>query len=224
MIDQRFGRYLVIGLDTQPRKKTKGHGERRWIVRCDCGQTRSVIGSLLRKGAAQSCGCLQIELARAKALRHGCSNDLTYSSWRAVKRRCLDESREQFPKYGGAGIAVCARWRDSFESFLSDMGQRPSRLHTIDRVDNSKGYEPGNCRWATKREQALNRRDTILVTVGEETLCIAEWSRRSGVTHGTILRRVHSGWDARRAVFEPATRRRPWADKRRKAMRRPSSQ
>jgi hypothetical protein len=219
MIGQRFGRYVVLSLAEQPRRSAKSHGEHRWKTKCDCGEIRVVPGSLLRKGTAQSCGCLRVELARAKAVRHGHSNDLTYSSWRSMKKRCFDTNHSQYQHYGAVGISVCASWKDSFEAFLEDMGVRPSRLHTIDRILNDKGYEPGNCRWATKREQAFNRKDTILITVGDRTLCAAEWSRRTGVSHSSITRRIKQGWEPSRAVWEVATRRRPWSEARRASRR-----
>lgn len=119
----------------------------------------------------------------------------TYVSWRSMLMRCYQPSMGAYPYYGAKGITVCDRWRHSFENFLADVGLRPSRDYSLDRYPNRDGnYEPGNVRWATLFEQADNRRSTRLVTIGGETLSVKNWSRRSGIFHGTLLQRVNAGW------------------------------
>jgi len=123
--------------------------------------------------------------------------------WHNMKARCERADHDSFPLYGGRGIAVCARWQ-SFEAFLADMGPRPSSSHSIDRIDNDRGYEPGNCRWATPTEQGRNRRDNRLVTYSGREMTIAEAAELAGIVPARVaISRVYAGWTIGRAVSEP---------------------
>ncbi len=128
-----------------------------WLCRCDCGTECVAVGSELRSGHKRSCGCLLRDVAGQHSRTHGKSRSDTYTSWVGMIQRCTNPSREKYPSYGGRGIRVCDRWL-SFETFLADMGPRPSRNVSIDRVDVDGDYEPANCRWATRSEQARNTR------------------------------------------------------------------
>lgn len=117
-----------------------------------------------------------------------------------MKKRCLNPAERYYFNYGGRGITVCARWLHSFENFYADMGPRPAGA-SIDRIDSNGNYEPGNCRWATRHEQARNMRSNRRVTIDGETLTVAEWSLRSGIGQATIGVRIRNGWEARAAVY-----------------------
>jgi hypothetical protein len=156
---QRFSRWTVI-------RRAPSARDTRWLCRCDCGESRKVVATSLQRGASKSCGCLQRELVAAlmtvrhrrhgEASRHKPSSE--YCAWIAMRVRCSKPGNRSFKYYGGRGIKVCDRWLKSYENFLADMGRKPSSKHSINRINNDGNYEPSNCCWATKSEQARNRR------------------------------------------------------------------
>jgi hypothetical protein len=169
---QIYGRLTVIGF--------AGNDEDRhslWSCHCECGKRITASSALLNNGHTKSCGCLNNELRaeRGRTLNatHGESRKGKktgeYISWAAMKERCLNPTCKDWHNYGGRGITICPQWVDSFETFLSDMGRRPTKNHSIDRFPNNDGnYEPGNCRWATTEEQGKNRRQNSHCGYGHE--------------------------------------------------------
>jgi hypothetical protein len=121
---------------------------------------------------------------------HGLTKSTEYGSWCAMKARCCNPKTPHFHLYGGRGITVCDRWLNSFENFLADMGAKPSKAHSLDRIDNSRGYEPGNCRWATGTMQCRNRRDNRVIEFGGAKRTVAEWAERLGVKYFTLMMRI----------------------------------
>lgn len=142
-----------------------GAGKAFYRCRCECGATVNVMGAKLRSGHTKSCGCHKIQVLAALHTTHGHTARRTgegvsgeYGSWSRAKQRCYNPKDIGYALYGGRGITMCDRWRHSFANFLADMGRKPSRAHSLDRVNGDGNYEPENCRWATPSEQALNRR------------------------------------------------------------------
>jgi len=120
--------------------------------------------------------------------------------WKGMIQRCENPRNPSFARYGGRGIRVCLRWRRSFADFVSDVGPRPTPLHTIDRIDNARGYEPANVRWATRQEQAENRADTRLLFFHGRTQTVRAWEREFGLKPNTLGARLDRGWNARHAL------------------------
>jgi len=120
-----------------------------------------------------------------------------------MKSRCLNPHVPQYPNYGGRGVTVCDAWSDSFETFLADMGRRPSPAHSLDRINVDGNYEPSNCRWATNLQQQRNHRKNRRITFRGETKCLSEWAESIGLGRSTLSKRFLAGWDVERALMEP---------------------
>lgn len=125
----------------------------------------------------------------------------TYTTWSNIRGRCENKKHKAFKYYGGRGIEICDRW-NKFENFLADMGERPARM-TLDRIDNDGNYEPGNCRWATRKSQQRNTSRKILVFFKGETKPLRDWTDLLNISYGTIKARIKAGWDSDRAFLTP---------------------
>lgn len=164
-----------------------------WWFRCDCGVEFEATGSEVRYGRVSACPtCGEIN-SRAAVTTHGLAHHPLYSTWAGMKARCNNASFHAYKYYGGRGISVCARWSDSFPAFLQDMGERPSPGYTLERKDTNGDYEPANCVWATKNEQANNKRNNRHIEIGGETKTLAQWAAHAGVTESGIRARLRRG-------------------------------
>lgn len=134
--------------------------------------------------------------------RHGMAETPEYSAWKAMVARCHRPTHPMFKHYGARGIVVCEAWRTSFAAFFADMGARPSDAHSLDRIDNARGYSPDNCRWTTQDVQLRNTRRTRMFTIGGRTQCLKDWARENKVPLPTAIHRLEIGWDPERALTE----------------------
>lgn len=173
-----------------------------WKCKCECGETIITLGFSLTSGNTKSCGCLLSEQTRRRMTTHGGYKSPEYCSWASMIRRCTNPNFIQWKDYGGRGIAVCARWM-KFGNFISDIGKRPTKSHTLDRIDNNKGYFKENCRWATRKEQSNNRDVTVRITAFGVTRPLVDWSQDSGIKRDTIRSRLRSGWDSESSISLP---------------------
>lgn len=180
---------------------------RMWLCHCECGAVRIVIQKKLRSGGSKSCGCIRNRATAVRGTTHGKTGTPAHISWEAMIARCTNPKAFGFQHYGGRGIKICEQWRGSngFASFLSDMGERLPNT-SLDRIDSDGDYEPGNCRWTTKKAQSANRRNSCHLTYNGETLPLTDWSRRLNIPRQRLYMRVFSrGWTAAQALgFEPA--------------------
>ena len=179
----------------------------RFQCLCDCGNTTVVrkwdlIGSAAAR-PIKSCGKCYNHIGR---ISHGAmlggKPSTTYRSWMNMKQRCLNPKNRNYSKYGGRGITVWDRWINSFENFLADMGRRPDAT-SLDRIDNTKGYSPTNCRWATTKEQSRNKRSNRLVECNGQKKTVVEWSEIASINQRTLTKRLNKGWEPQKAIYLP---------------------
>ena len=189
----KFGRLIVVSF------AYKRYACSHWNCLCECGGTAVCRSSSLKDGYSQSCGCI--------IRKHGKTRTSEYNIWSSMIARCTNRKCHAYHRYGGRGITVCERWRTSFINFFSDMGPRPSLKYTLDRFpDNDGNYEPGNCRWATMKEQQRNRGNNHLITINGQTKCLNEWAEIVGLHRTAIERRIKKGMNEIDAVMKPNIR------------------
>lgn len=192
---QRFERLVVIERANNTKK-----GQARWLCRCDCGKICVVDGAHLRHGKIKSCGCLSKENTINRSTKHGMKKranpNILYYTWQNIKRRCLTPSNTHYHEYGERGITICDEWRDDFEAFynyVSKLEHFGEDGYTLDRINNNGNYEPGNVRWATRKEQTRNRRSTIKVKYCGELISLKEAAERSGLNYDALRERYRKG-------------------------------
>lgn len=198
LIGKRFGRLVVI---EQAEKDKWGHYE--WSCLCDCGREKVIRDSSLRNGNTKSCGCWRVERLIEHGHKKRGKETPIHRSWNHMLDRCTNPDSKDYKNYGGRGITVCKRWRNSFPNFLEDMGKNWRSGLTIERKDNDDGYFPGNCYWATRKEQNRNSRHNHLITCFNRTQCLVEWAEEIKIPQSTIRARIRRGWSSERGLTTP---------------------
>lgn len=204
MVGKRFAMLTVLaeaGVYGSAQHKT-------YICLCDCGTKKVIVGASIRAGRTQSCGCLakKTQFNSESAKTHGLSRSRIYKIWLGMKQRCSDKSTGKSRRlYYDKGIRICDRWKD-FGNFVTDMGI-PMKSMTIDRIDGNGNYEPENCRWATKKEQANNTAANHQLSYDGKKMNITQWSEQIGIKQNTIVWRLMRGWSVEKALTKPIQQR-----------------
>ena len=197
---KRFGKLVAI----KTAGKTK-NGAYLWKCKCDCGNEIIANVGNLKNGHTKSCGCLRVDQCKTNFTKHGLEHTRLYGIWSDMRLRCYDEKNIAYHRYGGRGITICDEWKNDVKAFYdwaTANGYKDSL--TIDRIDNDGNYCPENCRWATVKEQASNRRSNILVTHNGKTQTMKKWANEVGTPYKVVWARMQKlGWSAERALAEP---------------------
>lgn len=199
-VGDKFGRLTVTGLI---RKETCGRFRNFSVCKCECGITKDVLQSSLFKGITKSCGCYSAEVTARTMTSHGKACSPVYQAWYSMKRRCYGNAKRDQP-YRDRGIIVCERWLSSFQNFYTDVGDRPTLRHSIDRINNDGNYEPGNVRWALPNVQARNTTRSKRYFFDGKNLTLPEWSEDTGLSISVLRDRiVYCGWSVEKALTTP---------------------
>lgn len=193
---RKFGRLTVTGFHGRNK-----YGQPIWACKCDCGNTSRVTSSDLRSGKTLSCGCLWKERIMEAKTTHGMAHSEVYAEYNNMKKRCYNKNAHNYKYYGGRGIKMCDRWRNDIREFYNDVSRLPDfgeEGRTLDRIDNDGDYEPNNVRWATHKEQSMNRRPRTCSRLYEyngKTRSLKEISNITGIPYSTLINRILNGWD-----------------------------
>lgn len=202
---KRFGKLTVLN-----RSDNSKHGASRWTCMCDCGEKTIVLGSSLKNGRTKSCGCLTV-ISNKKRSKHGLCDTVEYQAWSDMIARCNNPEHASYKNYGGRGITVDTQWLN-FSNFINDMGNKPSSEYSLDRIDNDLGYSKKNCRWTTIDIQNRNKRNSVLLTYNNKSLCLADWVNEEDVkilnlSYNTLHERLLKGWTDEQILTTPKYKR-----------------
>ena len=193
LIGQSFSHLFVLNY-----VGSDNNGHALWNCKCECGKEKVIPAHKLMQGEVKSCGCMH------RKYSHGLTNTRLYHIWRTTKARCLDKNAQKYSSYGGRGISICDEWKDNFQAFYEwAMANGYDDDLTIDRIDANGNYEPSNCRWATSKEQANNRRTNRYIEFEGVVHTISEWSDITGITKSALYHRFSRGWSAEKALTTP---------------------
>lgn len=198
---------MLTVLEVWTVKRSDNKGTRsRCYAKCSCGNVSEYDYTNVKSGNSKRCKACSLKSRSKSKSTHEMSaksksqGGKSYYAWQAMKRRCYNPNSARYEEYGGRGIEVCDRWLDSFESFIFDMGEPPTGEHTIERIDTDGNYEPSNCKWASKKEQANNKRNNRKITAFGKTMNLQQWAEQTGLKRECIAARIGRGWSNERAL------------------------
>lgn len=202
----RFGRLLVISDKMYLPVGNQGRKAVFYECRCDCGITKTIRYDDLRSNRTVSCGCYNKENTKTKFTAHGMRNHPLYNIWNSMIQRCYNPNSKSYKNYGGRGIIMCDEWKNELtgcEQFATDMGNRPSHKHSIDRIDVNGNYQPNNCRWATPDQQMRNTRRNKLLSYNGITKPLVEWAEEYNLPYDILAGRIRKKWSMETALTFP---------------------
>lgn len=207
LTNQKFGRLTAVKFAYRDH-----FNHARWLCVCECGNEKIIDGGSLTSGKTRSCGCLNIEQLHKKGFesnraKHCLWGTRIYRIWKCIKTRCYNSNTKDYELYGGRGIKVCDEWKDSFPAFMKwSFENGYDNTKSIDRINVNGDYEPSNCRWATAKQQANNKRNNHFITIGEETKTVTEWIEVSGICKATFYQRLRAGKTGQDLISTPRPR------------------
>lgn len=181
---KRFGKLLVSNYSFSYK------GAVYWQCKCDCGNDFDAKSKYLLNGDTKSCGCLISEILNKRNTKHSLSSTPEYKIWKLIKARCYNPNSTFYEHYGGRGIKMFEAWINNFESFIQHIGYRPTPFHSVERIKNDIGYFPGNLKWATKKEQASNKRTNRIIEYNGEKLILQQWADKFNTPVSTLHSRL----------------------------------
>jgi len=200
----RFGNLKVIKLGDYYLDES-GHKRRKWICKCDCGNTKMALSHELISGRIKSCGCLK---HKSYHTTHGLSKTRLYRIWSNIKSRCNNPRVDCYENYGGRGISICEEWANDFNKFYQwAMNNGYSDNLTLERINNDGNYMPSNCKWTTSKEQSRNKRVNVFITYNGRTMTQKDWSCELGGSPSLVSNRLRRGWSKEKAVSTPIQKR-----------------
>ena len=172
-----------------------------WLFKCACGNEKIINKANVISGLTQSCGCYFKKIIKKCNKTHGLSNTRIFSIWLGIKNRCCNINEPAYKNYGGRGITICKEWENDFKTFYDwSMANGYQDNLTIDRINNNGNYEPSNCRWADKKIQANNQRNTVKITYKGQQKSLTEWAEQYNINKGTLRQRLKRGWEVEKAL------------------------
>jgi len=197
--------YLTVIKEGKPHITSGGFIRRTLYCECKCGTKKDFQFSSIKSGFIKSCGCysakINSERMKTQMKTHGLTLTSEYNAWSSMKKRCLKTNHKSYKDYGGRGIFIEEDWVNSFECFLKDMGKKPNKNYSLDRINNNIGYSKENCKWSTKKEQSRNVRNNVMVEYKGETKCLSEWSEIIGINRNKLNYRIFTAkWCIEKAM------------------------
>ena len=198
----KFGELTFISEDFHEKEVTGFQSYRKAVVLCFCGRKFITRISGLKNGRITSCGCKRKDGLIKRITRHNMSNTPEYMAWEGMKARCLNSNNIFYSNYGGRGIKVCERWMN-FKEFFKDMGYKPNKSYSIERIDVNGNYEPSNCKWATRSEQDRNKRNTVFIEYNGQKWILMDLAKKFNMHQQTLKQRIISGMTVEEALNTP---------------------